>query len=244
MGGRAGGPSALQSAMPDEALPYRVKILDKTPLNHDVDRWTLERPDGYAYTPGQATSWAVDRDGLRDAPRPFTYTGLPDAPTLELVIKRYPSHDGVTDELSGVGPGEHFLMGEPRGDLTYRGPGTFIAGGAGVTPFLAMLRRLERDGELAGHRLIFANSTAADVFLKDEFDRMLGERVHYRISEDAPGFATQGIVDRGYLSATLSGFAEQWFYLCGPPSMGPAVYDDLIALGAKDEHVVHVDWSD
>ena len=94
---------------------------------------------------------ALDKDGWRDEQRPFTFTGLPDADRLEFVIKSYPSHDGVTEQIADLKPGDSVLIEDPWGAIEDKGPGTFIAGGAGITPFIAILRaRHAREGSLAG----------------------------------------------------------------------------------------------
>ncbi len=37
-----------------------VKILDIADVTHNVRRYTLERPEGYAFKPGQATEVSLD----------------------------------------------------------------------------------------------------------------------------------------------------------------------------------------
>jgi hypothetical protein len=226
-----------------DTATHRLRILDKTEISHDVNRWVVEKPDGYTYEPGQAAEVSLDKERYRDQGRPFTFTSLPGDAHLEFTIKTYPSHEGVTEMLDGFSPREHLLVSEPFGAIAYKGEGTFIAGGAGVTPFISILRQREAQGDMGINRLIFANDTAADVFMRDEFDRMLGGRATYLLSkEDAP-FAERGKVDRAFLSKHCSNFADQYFYLCGPPGMGESVKADLLALGADEAKIVHEDWS-
>jgi ferredoxin-NADP reductase len=228
--------------MPDSDSRHRVQILEKNEISHDVNRWVVEKPDGYTYRPGQATTVCLDRDGYRDEPRPFTFTGLPDDPTLEFTIKTYPARDGVTDELDEFKAGEHLLIDEPFGAIEYQGEGTFIAGGAGVTPFIAIFKQLFADHEMGLNRLIFANETADDVFLKTAFDQWLGDRVMHVLSgEDAP-FAERGKVNRAFLQAHCAEFDGQYWYLCGPPGMGEELKKTLLDLGANEDKIVHEEW--
>ena len=80
-------------------MAYTVKIL-ATPemLNHNVKRFTTERPQGLNYTPGQAV--LVESPEMKVGKRPFTFTGLLTAPELEFTIKLYHDHHGVTDHLT------------------------------------------------------------------------------------------------------------------------------------------------
>ena len=222
---------------------HRLKIIDKREISHDVNLWIVEKPDGFTFTPGQASHISLDKDGFRDKDRPFTFTSLPGDPTLEFVIKTYPSHEGVTDELDDFKPGDHLLLEEPAGSIEYRGEGTFIAGGAGVTPFIPIFKQLFAANQIGNNRLFFANEKAEDVFLKTEFDRWLGDNAVYVLSDEDAPFAERGKIDRGFLQQHCSAFDQQFWYLCGPPQMGPDIKNTLIELGADPEKIIHEDWS-
>ena len=45
---------------------YKVRILATEQLTHDVKRYSVEKPSGYAFVPGQATELAMDEDGWRE----------------------------------------------------------------------------------------------------------------------------------------------------------------------------------
>ena len=70
------------------------------------------------------------------------------------------------------------------GAINYKGEGIFIAGGAGVTPFIAIFRQLQKDEKLRNNKLIFSNRTTKDIILKDEFEKMLGENFINTITEE------------------------------------------------------------
>jgi hypothetical protein len=230
--------------MPATDSKHKSRILDKTAISHDVNRWIVEKPDGYQFVPGQATELALNKEGYRDKPRPFTFTSLAEDPHLEFIIKTYSERDGVTDRMDDLTVGDELLLGEPFGAISYRGPGTFIAGGAGVTPFISIFRQREREGDLHQSRLIFANDRAKDVFMKEELDRLLNGRVQHVLSEEDAPFAERGKVDQAFLEEHGSAFGDQYFYLCGPPGMGASLKADLIELGAESSKIVHEDWSE
>ena len=81
-----------------------VQILDSSDVTHNVRRYTLERPEGYSFKPGQATEVSLDEDGWRDKKHPFTFTSLADDPHLEFTIKSYfnTGGDGVTAAYESV----------------------------------------------------------------------------------------------------------------------------------------------
>jgi cytochrome-b5 reductase len=128
-------------------------------------------------------------------------------------------------------------MSDPFGTIRYQGPGVFIAGGAGITPFIAILRRLARDDGLKGQSLIFSNKTPADVIVEKELWHMLGERCVLTCTEEAaPGYENRRI-DRDFLSEHVGDFGQH-FYVCGPPAFNESVNDALNELGASPDLLV------
>lgn len=215
-----------------------VKILDTVPVTHNVRHYRLERPSGYDFVPGQATEVSIDREGWRDKKRPFTFTALPDADTLEFTIKSYFDHSGVTNELWSLGAGDRLILRDVWGTIQYKGPGTFIAGGAGVTPFVAILRHLNATGRIAGNRLIASHQSEKDIILRDEFEAMHGLEVLWTVTDDPKSALLQERIDAGFLNRHISNF-DQNFYLCGPDAMVRDLRDLLDEAGAE---VANVTW--
>lgn len=218
-------------------MAHSVAVLSTENVTHNVVRLTVEKPDGYDYKPGQATDVALDRDDWRDEQRPFTFTSLTDADHLEFTIKVYPDHDGVTEQIGKLKKGDRLLIDEPWGAIQYKGPGVFVAGGAGVTPFIAILRDLQRKGALSGQTLIFSNSTERDIILRDEFEAMDGLDCLFTVTDQDDSPLARGLVDRDFLKTHVADFSQD-FYVCGPPKMIDAVTEDLKALGADPDSVV------
>lgn len=215
----------------------KAEILAMEPLTRDVHRFRMTRPQGFDYKPGDATELALDRDGWREETRPFTMTSLPAQDTLEFTIKRYPDHDGVTCRLHELLVGETVCIGEPFETFRYKGSGVFIAGGAGLTPFLALLRDLKTRRALAGNTLVFANKTEQDIICREELDKMPGLKVVHVLSEESKSGMHHGFVDENLLNGVTGGELDQEFYVCGPPPMMEAVKGHLEKMGVRPEAV-------
>jgi len=217
--------------------PYTVTLLMSEFVTHDVKRFVVSRPPGFAFRPGQGVELAINRPDWTDAARPFTPTGLSDDKVLEFTIKCYPEHAGMTRELHTLEAGAELLLSEPFGTITDRGPGVFIAGGAGITPFLAILRQRARAADLDGNVLIFSNKTRGDIICEKELRHYLGERcIRLCTEEQVPGLEHRRI-DKAFLAARIDDFDRQ-FYVCGPPGFMAAVNAALEDLGAEPQRLV------
>ncbi len=214
-----------------------LKIEKIEKVTHNVLRFTLEDSDKVNFVPGQAAELAVDKDGWRDKGHPFTFTSLPEENHLEFTIKIYPEREGVTDELSKLELGDHVILKSVFGAIHYEGDGTFIAGGAGVTPFISIIRDLHQKNELEGNRLIFANDKEEDIINQKEFESMLGDNFLNILAEEEVKPYGHGFIDKEYLKDTIPSFKE-YFYICGPPPMMDAVEDSLKKLGLDEDQIV------
>jgi len=209
-----------------------VKILSLEPVTHDVRHYKIEKPVNYKFTPGQATEVAINKPGWENERRPFTFTSLNDWDYLEFTIKSYPERKGVTDQLSQLKAGDELLIHDVWGAIQYKGEGSFIAGGAGVTPFIAIFRQLQKDGQLGNNKLIFSNKTHKDIILKDEFAAMLGANfINTLTQENFPGY-DHHVIDEEYLKEKIEDFNQQ-FYICGPDPMIKSIQSILQKLGAN-----------
>jgi len=216
---------------------FVVRLLEIRQVTHNVKRFRMEKPEGYSFHPGQATDVCVNKPGWQSERRPFTFTCLTDDPYLEFTIKRYPDHHGVTDLLHQLEPGDELILHDVWGAIDYRGTGCFIAGGAGITPFLAILRELRRTGMAAGNQLYFSNRTAADVIQEGELREILGDGAHFILSREEKEGYEHGRIDEGFLKARVRNF-KQPFYICGPDEMVKDVAGLLEGMGASAEGLV------
>ena len=217
-------------------MTQSVRILSAEPVTHNVRRYRLEKPEGFHFEPGQATELSIDTPGYDERKNPFTFTALNDADYLEFTIKSYFDHEGVTKKLWDLHAGDRLLLRDVWGTITYKGPGVFLAGGAGVTPFIAILRQLSKDGVLRGNRLIVSNRTEKDIILRDEFEAMQGLDHDWLITDQPDTKLYRGRIDEDYLTRHVSDFSQN-FYVCGPDPMVKDVREILGRLGAKTDEV-------
>jgi ferredoxin-NADP reductase len=215
---------------------YIVRILNIHQVTHDVKRFRVEKPEGYSFIPGQATDVSINSPDLRNEKRPFTFTCLNSDSYLEFTIKIYFSHNGITNELGKLKPGAELIIRDVWGAISYKGKGVFIAGGAGITPFISIFRDLRTKHKIPGNMLIFANKTKADIILEHEFRTQLGENfINILSNEKADGYF-HGMISKEFLKAVIGDFNRK-FYVCGPPPMVDLVLKQLADLGVGENSI-------
>jgi len=237
---------------------HKTTILHTAYVTHDVKRFILKKPKGFRFTPGQATEVAINKPRFTpgqatevainkpqwvNKKRPFTFTSLNDDLVLELTIKGYNpeiyrDHEGVTWKMHQLIPGDELFLDDPWGTIEYKGTGVFLAGGAGITPFIAIFRQLAKEGKLKGNKLIFSNKTAGDVILENELRAIFqpDDLVLTLTREELPGYE-QGHIDESLIKKCVNDFSKP-FYVCGPPPMLGALQKLLPTLGVQAEEIV------
>ena len=214
-----------------------VKIISIQPLTHDVKQYRLEKPEGYSFIPGQATEVSINKPEWKEEKRPFTFTCLPSESYLEFSIKSYRDHQGVTNELDRLKVGDELILRDVWGAIQYKGEGYFIAGGAGITPFIAILRDLKNKNQVGDNKLFFSNKTYSDIILKEELEGMLRNNAVFIVTHNSTSSGKTIRINEIYLKETIKDFSKH-FYICGPDKMVSELSDILVRLGAKPDAVV------
>jgi ferredoxin-NADP reductase len=214
-----------------------VKIQSIDKVTHDVLKIVTEKPANYAFNPGQATDISINKNGWKDKKNPYTFCCLPEDNYLEFTIKTYPSHNSISNELLHLKINDELILHDVFGAISYKGEGVFIAGGAGVTPFISILRSLASKKEIGNNKLLFANKKKEDIILEEEFKKLLGDNfINILSDEKLPGYAN-GHITKEFIQANCDGL-NKLFYLCGPPPMMEAIEKQLEDLGVDKKLII------
>ena len=215
----------------------KVKILSIEFITPDVLQILTERPSSMEFSPGQAADVSINKDKWKEEIRPFTFTSLPEDKFLQFTIKTYPDRKGVTNELRGLKRKDELILHGVFGAIEYKGEGVFIAGGAGVTPFISIFRHLKALNSIGNNKLVFANKTADDIILRYEFEHLLGRNFINILSNDETRRFNHGYLNEDFLRTHLAG-SGKYVYLCGPPPMMDAVEDILKRLKIDESLII------
>jgi len=212
-------------------MPYSVKILKKNWLTTNVLCLTLEKPPFYSYRIGQAVEVTLDLPQFYGDRAPFTLTSLNSDEYLELIIKVYPDHNGITLAISNLREGDKLIIGDPWDSYRNLGPGIFIAGGTGITSFVSFLRQLKGAQNLFETRLFFVNKTEQEIFLSEELRQILGQNyVNVLTRENKENFLS-GHIDVDFLRKHIPDLHRP-FYICGPGGFSEQIKNQLVTMGS------------
>lgn len=200
----------------------KVKITSIEHATHDVLHIRVVKPKNVEFVPGQATEVSINKPGWEKEGRPFTFVCLPNDNYLEFMIKTYPDRKGVTNKLLSLKVGDELILNYIFGAIDYKGEGTFIAGGAGMTPFISILRSLKDQNKLGDNKLVYANNTKRDIIMEEELKELLGDNFINILSKDGEQGYAHGFITDSFLKEHNISF-ENYIYLCGPPPMMEAV---------------------
>ena len=216
---------------------FIVEVKSVHKVTHNVIKIVTDKPPYYNFWSGQATDVSINKPGWSSKRNPFTFTSIPADDYLEFTIKLYPKHDGVTNELRHLKKDDRLIIRDVYGAINYTGEGVFIAGGAGITPFMSIIRHLHTINELGANKLIFANKTKDDIIYEEELKSYFGKNFLNILSDEKLDGYDYGHIDATYIKAKSNGL-DQFFYLCGPPPMVADVEMQLKALEVDPNSIV------
>lgn len=211
---------------------YIVKVLKSYYITPDVKCFVVQKPSGYHFIPGQATEVSINHPEWKHQLRPFSFTCLKDQNYLEFMIKIYANHNGVTNKLAQINTGAELILHEVFGTIQYKGPGVFIAGGTGITPFISIFRDLYKNKRklLYGNKLIYSNKTSVDVIMEPELKKMLKDNFEKIFTKEIVIGYIGHRINRDFLLKNIENF-KQYFYICGSPDFVKTISEYLIDLG-------------
>ncbi|WP_374278426.1 ferric reductase-like transmembrane domain-containing protein [Azonexus sp.] len=162
---------------------------------------------------------------------PYTVSGILDGGIIRLGIKAL---GDCTRRIQSVGPGVPVRIQGAFGDFLgepAQHPQLWVAGGIGITPFLARLR--ERSPEQPT-LLLYLYRTEQDAAFVDEIRAIAAGGGNLSVRCQATG---EGIPDADALLPDAATLAGRECYLCGPPAMVGGLTAALRRRGVTARHL-------
>jgi ferredoxin-NADP reductase len=214
-----------------------ASVTDETPK---VRTLVLEMPGWPGHRAGQHVDIRLTADDGYQAERAYSIASAPGEP-LALTVERL--DDGEVspylteelrpgDELEVRGPIGGYFVWEPA----LGGPLMLLAGGSGVVPLRAMLRRRSSAGSAVSVRLLYSSRSLEDVIYRSELEADASDGVtvcHTLTGSQPPGWTGYARrVDAQMLAEVAWPAADRPLaYICGPTSFVESVASGLVELG-------------
>ncbi|MEX5719105.1 FAD-binding oxidoreductase [Geodermatophilus maliterrae] len=221
----------------------RARLTDNLPASTRVRRLVFDVDGWPGHLPGQHVDVRLTAEDGYTAQRSYSIASPPEDPRLHLLVEDLPGGEvspylteemQAGDDLELRGPiGGYFVWSAAADAATpaeRRRPVQLVAGGAGVSPFLAMLDHARRAGDPTPVRLLYSARTADDVLGGD----LLGPGATVTLTRGAPPDWTgpTGRVDGALLQEhAFPPDARPRVFVCGPTVFVETVATTLVDLG-------------
>ena len=219
-----------------------ITLRRREPVAEGTSAFYFDKPAGFSHEAGQNAMFSLIEPGPMDAAgpsRPFTIASAPHE--RELMIATRMRDSAFKRALAALPLGAKLDMEGPSGLMTLHEdasrPAVFLAGGIGITPFLAIAR--DAAARRLPHRLllIYSNRRPQDAAFLDELKRM--ESPNFRLVTTmtaAPDWKGETrLVGRELLAEHVPDLRAPVYYFAGPPGMTMAVQGMLSELGVSEE---------
>ena len=216
--------------MQDIALRRRQEVAERT------FAFYFDKPAGFSHQAGQNALFSLP-SGTEN--RTFTLASAPHE--RELMIATRMRDSPFKRTLAELPVGGRLKIDGPAGLMVLHEdesrPAVFLAGGIGITPFLAMAR--DAEARLLRHRitLIYSNRRPQDAAFLAELKRMQNRNFRMVATmTNAPDWqGEKRMISRELLAEHVKDLREPIYYFAGPLRMTMAVQGLLTELGIKDD---------
>lgn len=225
---------ASSTACKTKQQEFETKMLAVERLSATSIAFTLEKPAGLAFLPGQYVNIGVPGT---DQTRAYSFSSAPCADAVTFLVRDVPGGlmSGWLSEKAAEG--ETMRMWGPSGGFYLRDlkrPVLFLAGGTGLAPFLSMLGDMKQKGAQAPTRLLYGVTSDEDLVSVDALEAYAAQTPNFSfttcVASPESRHGRKGFVTDHITPEDLNG-GDVDIYLCGPPAMVEAVRTWLAQQG-------------
>jgi ferredoxin-NADP reductase len=223
-------------------LSFETRLVRRAEVAEGTMAFHFARPPGFDFQAGQnvlVTLIDPPETDAQGASRTFTLASAPHEPELMVatrmrdsafkrVLKSAPL--GLRARIEG--PSGIMVLHEDAARLA-----VFLAGGIGITPFLAMAR--DAAHRRLPHRIVlfYGNRRPQDAAFLDELSGLGSARFKLvaAMSEAKDWRGEKGFIDRAMLARHLPDLKGPVYYFAGPPAMAMAMQQMLSGTGVPED---------
>ena len=216
-----------------------VRVLNNRREAPDAHTLILEKPEGFRFKAGQYVLLQTPING-RPLRRSYSLASAPHEEKLHITIRTQPQGRvspalaklTTKDTIGVLGPVGEFTRGDEEHSV-------FVAAGAGITPFISMLREAKHQNNNTKTTILYTNKTPQQELYSQELELHAQQEhvnLHKTITRPLPGYQGRtGRLNQQDLKEHLND--NTVFYLCGSNDMVRAFTTKLLELGATPEQI-------
>jgi ferredoxin-NADP reductase len=220
----------------------RIALRRREPVAEGTFAFHFEKPAGFAHEAGQNAMFTLIEPPETDAAgptRPFTIASAPHEPELmiatrmrDTAFKRYLASAPIGTQIEMEGPAGVMVLHEDASR-----PAVFLAGGIGITPFLAMARDAAKRRLPHQITLFYSNRRPEHAAFLAELERLQGPKFRLvSTMTEAPGWkGERRLIGRELLGEHLPDLRAPVYYFAGPPGMTMAMQGMLRDIGVSED---------
>lgn len=227
---------------------YEARLARRETVAEGTMAFYFSKPSGFRHQAGQSLLMTLinppETDSEGDA-RSFTIASAPQE--AELMIATRMRDTAFKRVLKTAPVGTTVRIDGPNGEMVLHDdparPAVFLAGGIGITPFLAMARHAANE-RLPYHLFLFySNRRPEDAAFLAELRKMERLNPNYHLiatmaepeKSAHPWSGEKGFIRREMLERHLPDLTSPVYYLAGPPAMTMAMQQMLQDVGIREQ---------
>jgi ferredoxin-NADP reductase len=226
----------------------RSRLLGAAEVAAGTMAFRFERPAAFAFRAGQNVLVTLLEPPELDAQGPSRTFTLASAPhEAELLIATRMRDTAFKRVLRKAAPGMPVEIDGPNGFMVLHEDAAraavFLAGGIGITPFLAMARDAAQ--RRLPHRifLFYGNRRPEDAAFLEELSALEKANPRFRLvaamseaeKSARPWSGERGFIDRAMLARHAGHLERPVYYFAGPPAMAMAMQEMLSGAGVSED---------
>ena len=227
---------------------HEIRLIGRETVAEGTMAFRFSKPSAFRHQAGQWLLMTLINtpvtDGEGDA-RAFTIASAPHEAEVMIVTRM---RDTAFKRVLKVAPeGTTVRIDGPNGEMVLHDdasrPAVFLAGGIGITPFLAITRHAWR--KRLSHRLVlfYSNRRPEDAAFLSELQRMERLNPNFRLiatmtqpeSSVHPWSGEKGFIRRELLERHLTDLTRPIYYFAGPPPMTMSMRQMLETIGVDEQ---------
>ncbi|OGH11352.1 MAG: hypothetical protein A3B38_00805 [Candidatus Levybacteria bacterium RIFCSPLOWO2_01_FULL_36_13] len=213
----------------------RLVLIDKKSEQRNISTFIFKPEKKIKWTSGQYLIYSLphQKNDLRGKQRFFTISSAPhqNYPSITTRIEKKPS--SFKTALNKLKVGEEIFVKGPDGDFILDKKSKiniFIAGGIGITPFIAILRDLVFKKMKNEVLLLYANKNN-NILFKKELDKISKKNKNIQIKY----FIGSAKIDKNVLKRVIKKNID--IFISGPDPMVAKMEETVKKLGVKEENI-------